>query len=364
MKTLQTILGSLALAGAVTVPASGQISKSDSLDSLMSNNVNTPRVELMQAKEKTDAEKIFDFYKEKMYRLEVTASFPDGTSKGYGKIVLEFGKTFSDGVKSYTRGEGLNENGRTRFNFDKESESKLVFYSGQSFKMENNMHALVCIGLDKEKNIPFLDPVVSALTDKKEMKTIENASLMFEEFSKEEYAEINKIRKGIIGKYKAESIYSIKDDKKVFYKLDENDFSLVTEHELSLKRYDPKTDKSTFRKVLIDYKDHNPLEIELTDSGRLIYNPSKYKVPHSTIYDLNISDNIICYHSNMEVLKVVPEDSAAEVKEFYQLLPTYRKIVPIFEPDGTFSLELHTANLLNGANQKETDYVYVLKRAK
>lgn len=363
MKTLQTILGSLALATTVAVPVSQ--SNAETLDSLVDNKTH---VELMQdKKEKTDAEKIFDTYKGKIFRVNRKLVIEASNVNREDNYLFEFPEEMSEKFKKYANGDGLNALGRTKLEIAATGDGKglllkdVLLLSGDYFKNQDFWFDMY---IDPKTN----KQAIAWIAYHRETGEWENYSsyntTTLTEISKKEYGEITKLRKDIVGKYKLKSYYALKNNgaknpEKKQLELPKDDYETSDENELVYDKIDDETGKSTKQKVYVDFKCHAPLEVEFTDKGEMIFNGSKYKNPYKTAYDLNIADNTISYHTYLEIVKVVPEESADAMKKVHSEAKYTAVILPIFEPNGSISLEMYTQTM-SFANNK----VYVLEKVK
>lgn len=367
MKTLQTILGSLALAGAVAVPASGQISKSDSLDSILQGRnilIDAPSNELVQkADDKEAYQKIFNDFKGKSFRVTQSIVYTSG-EKEEVKAIYEFPEKMSEPIKLHDKEKfGFTSKGRSynryAFGYDLKDEGKTIYMG--AIKNSDTRQTLFFIGLDENKKHKFLCGSYDAKKDV--LGLHDNITINFKEISKDEYAEVEKYRKGIVGKYKAKKMYTVKNNKKFEFEIDvSKDYVLVNEKEMIITKTDLETDRPVKTKLYLDEKVHKPLEVEFNDKGEMIYNPSKYKNPYKTFYDFNISNNEFFYHSAIEVLKVTPKDHTELFDTIKSTITISEKIVPVLEPDGT--MELHVYKKTVDKNDEYVDHLFILEKVK
>jgi len=362
MKTLQTILGSLALAGAVIVPVSQ--SNAESLDSLVGNKAS--RVELMQdKKEKTVAEQIFDSYKGKIIRVVTKDATKPGSEL---EAIYEISESMTGGLKKYPRvlfpgfdSKGL---GSREGLYSIEKDSVLLFGNFWNSGVLDDSTGMVetrKLYLKVSQNLNSKDSVSGDLiyATEKELVTLPNFKFTINEISKKEYEEIEKFRKGIIGKFEAKTWHRLENGKKTFLNIDKKvDFTSENEVETTCTKTDPETGKKTIHKIYVDKRHHLPLEIEFNDKGEMTYNSSKYKNPYKTRYALDLANNVFYYRTAFEFLKVVPENFAETFKKKLDEQVLFEKLTPIFEPDGTMSLEYHIKYA-----DSMTD-VYCLKKVK
>lgn len=339
MKTLQTILGSLALAGAVTVPASGQISKVDSLDSaLIDNNSSKNKIELLQDKEKTVAEQIFDVYKGKIFKCK-TVLIAGETERSEVDSIYEFPQEMSGLVKCYFGGKGVSSKGRLSLGMKANKDNDVLMIdesftlSGEDFADEDFwLH----ISRDSESNKHVLE-LLSRNSKKNKWYNYDGAlSMSLTEISKKEYESIEKLRKGVVGKYKATAMYHEIGDDKIRMDLPGSDFG-DSVRRLTFSAVDPETDKPFKYTAEVQSRIHYPLEIELTDSGEMIFNKSKSEQPFKTVYDLDLCTYMFNFHSFTEIRKISPKDHAENTIEYFNR-EFLNELEPILQNDGTFSL--------------------------
>lgn len=363
MKTLQTILAALALSASISGSSIGQKhedSYGETLETaLIDNNSSKSKIELLQDKKENNEMPVLTAlfnanYKGKIIKVKSVQVMKDGTTEER-EAIYEFTEKMADGIKLHIKGGyfGLTAKGHKTQHILADKDEMLLF---ENFWHYESMKAFITITEDPVTKKPI---VGNLITDGEKSFIAKPLTFTLEEISKKEYDEVNKFKKGIIGKYEAKKLYELKNYEKYVLKLDKTkDYSDVIEQEHTATKTDPETGKETKHRVYVDYRIHVPLELEFNDKGEMIYNPSKYKNPYKTPYTFEITNNLFIYRTPMEVLKVVPEKESAVFRKKRDEFEFGGKIVPIFEPDGQMSLEYH----INYDN--DTTHVYVLERAK
>lgn len=368
MNKLQTILGSLALAGTVAVPVSQ--SNAETLDSLIDSN--TSHIELMQANaEKSVAQQIFDSYKNKLFVVKVYSS--SGDSNRYVERILEFPDDLTKKVKLHDPEEALSFTTKGRTNTlglndglkgalrDGGTDSSLFieFWKYKNFESDT-ANSYIRVGIDpKTKQHVF--NVVSIEDGKGSLK---NNQIVFEEFDQKVYEIIDGFKKGIIGKYKVKNLFEIKNNIKYEMKLDDvASFELKNEKETNFLKIDSKNQVKE-HKFFVDFKVHNPLELEFTDKGEMIYNSGESKTPYKTSYDFDLYRRQFYYQEFSETVRVVPKSSTQLFDEFMSTVSFRYAMMPIFE-QGKSIIELEVyQTIVDEAKKESHQRLFILEKVK
>jgi len=355
MKTLQTILGSLALVSAVAVPVNQ--SNADTLDSLVDNKT---RVELMQdKKEKTVAEKIFDFYKGKIFKVTDSRSYRDVDGKldwTKSNAVYQFPDSLSGSIKLYQGNDaGFTSEGRIGLEMSSGEDEDSLWMEGFILYMKIPTAFKITLNSRNEQVIQCKYYIQSA----EDWGDVKNSTITFEEFSKSEYEHVEKLKKSIIGRYEMKEFYHITDNKKVRGNVDlTKDHRVVTEKLLKFKSRDSETGEIKEHELYVDYKRHSPVEVEFNDKGEMIFSPSKYEKPFKTPYDFNMANNNFYYRTCMEMTAVVPKNNASIAKKYLDSSPYSDRIVPVFKLDGSMYLEMYRPI------DESATHLFILEKAK